>query len=137
MVRLRPPAVLPFDWLIEIISEIFILVNSKTFFNAYNIKIHVADKIFTSAKFEEKNMFPQSYIISRIHDELPQLHLLCLHSFFFDTVRDNTTVFYKQHGRTHRTTYCGHGYAPLRFRGNVVMRMGTQQQQQFYKQKVL
>ena len=45
---------LPFDWLIEIISEIFILVNSKTFFKAYNIKIHVADKIFTSAKFEKK-----------------------------------------------------------------------------------
>ena len=31
-------------------------------------------------------------------------------------------------GRTHGAPYCGHGYVPLRFGGNVVMRMGTQQQ---------
>ena len=34
------------------------------------------------------------------------------------------------YGRTHGAPYRGHGYGPLRFVGNVVMRMGTQQQQQ-------
>ena len=29
--------------------------------------------------------------------------------------------------RTHGESYCGHGYVPLRFMGNVVMRMGIQQ----------
>ena len=31
-------------------------------------------------------------------------------------------------GRTHEAPYRGHGLVPLRFGGNVVMRMGTQQQ---------
>ena len=31
-------------------------------------------------------------------------------------------------GRTHGAPYRGHGLVPLRFGGNVVMRMGTQQQ---------
>ena len=34
-------------------------------------------------------------------------------------------------GGTHGASYCGHGYVPLRFAGNVVMRMGTQQQSWF------
>ena len=33
-------------------------------------------------------------------------------------------------GRTHGAPYRGYGYVPLRFGGNVVRRMGTQQQQQ-------
>ena len=33
-------------------------------------------------------------------------------------------------GRTHGATYRGYGYVPLRFEGNVVRRMGTQQKQQ-------
>ena len=32
------------------------------------------------------------------------------------------------HGRTHGAPYRGYGYVPLRFGGNVVRRMGTQQQ---------
>ena len=32
--------------------------------------------------------------------------------------------------RTHGTPYHGYGYVPLRFEGNVVRRMGTQEQQQ-------
>ena len=31
-------------------------------------------------------------------------------------------------GRTHGAPYRGYGYVPLRFGGNVVRRMGTQQQ---------
>ena len=35
-----------------------------------------------------------------------------------------------KNGQTHGTPYCGHGYVPLRFggEGNIIMRMGTQQQ---------
>ena len=32
-------------------------------------------------------------------------------------------------GRTHGAPYRGYGYVPLRFGGDVVRRMGTQQQQ--------
>ena len=32
-------------------------------------------------------------------------------------------------GQTHGAPYRGYGYVPLRFGGNVVRRMGTQQQQ--------
>ena len=34
-------------------------------------------------------------------------------------------------GRTHGAPYRGYGYVPLRFGGNVVRRMGTQQQESF------
>ena len=33
-----------------------------------------------------------------------------------------------RNGRTHGAPYRGYGYVPLRFGGNVVRRMGTQQQ---------
>ena len=36
-------------------------------------------------------------------------------------------------GRTHGAPYRGYGYVPLRFGGNVVRRMGTQQQQNITK----
>ena len=52
-------------------------------------------------------------------------------------VEHSTTSLYKpactarqyRFGRTHGAPYRGYGYVPLRFGGNVVRRMGTQQQQ--------
>ena len=38
-------------------------------------------------------------------------------------------VFFEDE-QTHGARYCGHEYVPLRFGGNVIMRMGTQPQQQ-------
>ena len=36
-------------------------------------------------------------------------------------------------GRTHGAPFRGYGYVPLRNGGNVVTRIGTQQQQQYYR----
>ena len=38
---------------------------------------------------------------------------------------------YSGDGRTHGAPFRGYGYVPLRNRGNVVTRMGTQQQQRY------
>ena len=38
------------------------------------------------------------------------------------------TLSHRKVGRTHGAPYRGYGYVPLRFWGNVVRRMGTQQQ---------
>ena len=34
----------------------------------------------------------------------------------------------KVHGRMHSTPYCSHGYIPLRYGWNIVIRIGKQQQ---------
>ena len=38
-------------------------------------------------------------------------------------------IEYASFGRAHGALYLGYGYVPLRFGGNVVRRVGTQQQQ--------
>ena len=47
-------------------------------------------------------------------------------------VRINKKVSWEilHYGRTHGAPFRGYGYVPLRNGGNVVTRMGTQQQQQ-------
>ena len=55
--------------------------------------------------------------------------LFVLFVSIFYTFIVNSTKLYCPRGRTHGALYYGHGYGPLRFVGNVVMRMGIQQQQ--------
>ena len=65
--------------------------------------------------------------------ESAQFALTCLNLYDFMVISelhirggigDNSKII----GRTHGTPYHGYGYIPPRFGGNVVRRMGTQQQ---------
>ena len=62
----------------------------------------------------------------------PPVTIQCLISIHIDlccqTCTDKPLISGHNHGRTHGAPYCSFGYVLLRFGGNVVRRMGTQQQ---------
>ena len=69
--------------------------------------------------------------------QLIMMYILCLQIQLFSslvlkdrdgTIKGGLTISVSFNGRTHSAPFRGYGYVPLRNGGNVVRRMGTQQQ---------